>query len=445
MGCWSVWSWWRWQRRRHAIGARARRSGWRDAGALVVVSRGRRRRRGGAGRDAGSGRRCHRRRRLREPASVATARASRSRLWTFDDCNTQSSELADSASSTFIRHPAFRSLGVACVAGRDGQAVHLAKGDDVVYAPDQPDFVFDQGLTVAAWINPDRLAGTQSLVRKRLDGTSSFLLALDGKQLLFILKLTNGRVVGTAAPVQAGRFTHVAATYDGTQAVLYLDGVKVASARGAGTIAPGAGPDLPRQRRRRPPLRRYARQRLAEHAGRAGRHHPGDRLRAPPTDRRADARDEPRDARGHAGGVRPGDHQQQRRRSAPAPKPSSSSAASRSASTATFPSASSRSRPARPRIKRSTSPRARSSPPDPTRSRTSSSTTTSRGSKRSPARRWSSRRPRRPWRPAARRRRPSRSRPAATTSTATRCARPTGARTSSTVSIGRRWNGRTSA
>jgi hypothetical protein len=163
-------------------------------------------------------------------------------LWTFDDCNTQSSELADSASSTFIRHPAFRSLGVACVAGRDGQAVHLAKGDDVVYAPDQPDFAFDQGLTVAAWINPDRLAGTQSLVRKRLEGTSSFLLALDGKQLLFVLKLTNGRVIGTAAPVQAGRFTHVAATYDGTQAVLYLDGVKVASARGTGTIAPGAGP-----------------------------------------------------------------------------------------------------------------------------------------------------------------------------------------------------------
>ena len=104
--------------------------------------------------------------------------------------------------------------------------------------PTSPISLFDQGLTVAAWINPDRLAGTQSLVRKRLDGTSSFLLALDGKQLLFILKLTNGRVVGAAAPVQAGRFTHVAATYDGTQAVLYLDGMKVASARGTGTSLP---------------------------------------------------------------------------------------------------------------------------------------------------------------------------------------------------------------
>ncbi len=163
-------------------------------------------------------------------------------LWTFDDCNAQSSELADSAGSTFVHHPAFRSLGVTCVSGRVGEAVHLAKADDVVYAPDQPDFLFNQGLTVAAWINPDRLGGVQSLVRKRLDGTSSFLLALDGKQLLFILKLTNGRVVAVAAPVQAGRFTHVAATYDGAQAVLYLDGAAVARAQGAGTIAPGAGP-----------------------------------------------------------------------------------------------------------------------------------------------------------------------------------------------------------
>ncbi len=72
-----------------------------------------------------------------------------------------------------------------------------AKTDDVVYAPDQPDFLFNQGLAVAAWINPDRLGGTQTLVRKRLDGTSSFLLALEGKQLLFILKLTSGRVVAS--------------------------------------------------------------------------------------------------------------------------------------------------------------------------------------------------------------------------------------------------------
>lgn len=71
-------------------------------------------------------------------------------LWTFDDCNLQTSQLSDSANSSFIPHPAFRALSVACVAGRDGQAVRLAGSDDVVYAPDQPDFVFDAGLTVAA-------------------------------------------------------------------------------------------------------------------------------------------------------------------------------------------------------------------------------------------------------------------------------------------------------
>jgi endoglucanase len=163
-------------------------------------------------------------------------------LWTFDDCNAQSAQLADTATSSPIQHPAFRSLDVACVTGRDNLAVRLAGREEVVYAPDQPDFVFDGGLTVAAWINPDHLAGTQTIVRKRLDGSSAFLLALDDKRLIFVLRLTNGHVVGVSAPVQPGRYTHVTATYDGQQAVLYLDGAPAAHERGAGTIAAGAGP-----------------------------------------------------------------------------------------------------------------------------------------------------------------------------------------------------------
>jgi endoglucanase len=162
--------------------------------------------------------------------------------WKFDDCNTRSTELADSAASAGIAHRAFRAVSVACVAGKEGQAVRLAGSDDVVYAPDQPDFVFDRGLTVAAWIKPDRLVGTQNIVRKRQDQSSSFVLALDGKRLVLALRLTNGRVLGASAPIQAGRFSHVAATYDGRQVVLFINGAAVATARGTGTIAPGVGP-----------------------------------------------------------------------------------------------------------------------------------------------------------------------------------------------------------
>ena len=78
-------------------------------------------------------------------------------LWTFDDCNASNTGLADTA-FTSIPHPAFRSVSAACAAGIAGAAVKLATDEDIVYSPDQPDYVFDQGLTVAAWIKPDDTA-----------------------------------------------------------------------------------------------------------------------------------------------------------------------------------------------------------------------------------------------------------------------------------------------
>lgn len=164
--------------------------------------------------------------------------------WTFDDCGqTPSTELADTAFTSQITHPAYRAVAVACVPGISGAAVKLAADEDIIYSPDQADYVFDQGLTVAAWINPDRITGTQSIVRKRFDGSSSFVLGIDGRKVVFALKLANGRTVGlSAGGLTAGKFTHVAATYDGSDAILYVGGVAAAKAHAVGKIAPGSGP-----------------------------------------------------------------------------------------------------------------------------------------------------------------------------------------------------------
>jgi endoglucanase len=164
-------------------------------------------------------------------------------FWTMDDCNTNQTLLLDFAGASII-HPAFRAVSVACVAGASLQGVKLAGKDDIVYAPDQPDFVFDQGLTIAGWIKPNSLSGTQSIARKRFDGNSSFTLAIDDRKLNFVVRLTNGKLVGVAAPIKADRMTHVAATYDGQRVRLYIDGALAAKENGAGKIAPGAGPIL---------------------------------------------------------------------------------------------------------------------------------------------------------------------------------------------------------
>jgi hypothetical protein len=163
-------------------------------------------------------------------------------FWNLDDCNPFSTQLFDSEITSEITHPAFRAVSAACVASIDGQGVRLADTSDIIYAPDQPDFVFDQGLTVAAWINPDTTRGTQSVFRKRLDSSSSFVLAIDGGKLTFALRLTSGKTVGISTAIKAKRYTHVAATYDGKQALLYVNGAVATSANATGTIAPGAGP-----------------------------------------------------------------------------------------------------------------------------------------------------------------------------------------------------------
>jgi hypothetical protein len=163
-------------------------------------------------------------------------------FWKMDDCNSLSTQLIDSANSSPITHPAFRAVSAACVASIDGFGIQLAGTNDIVYAPDEPDFVFDQGLTVAAWIDLDSTSGTQSIFRKRLDSSSAFVLAIDGGKLTFALRLTSGKKVGVSAPIKPKRYTHVAATYDGAQAVLYVNGTVAASAKASGTIAPGAGP-----------------------------------------------------------------------------------------------------------------------------------------------------------------------------------------------------------
>lgn len=56
-------------------------------------------------------------------------------FWTLDDCNPQSTTLADSATTSQISHPAFRAVGAACVASIDGEGIRLGKTDDILYAP----------------------------------------------------------------------------------------------------------------------------------------------------------------------------------------------------------------------------------------------------------------------------------------------------------------------
>ena len=72
-------------------------------------------------------------------------------FWRFDDCNMDRTELSD---SSFFGHTAFRSVTAFCRPGVMNSGIGFDEDDDLVLVPDQPNFVFSEGFTVAAWVKP---------------------------------------------------------------------------------------------------------------------------------------------------------------------------------------------------------------------------------------------------------------------------------------------------
>lgn len=162
-------------------------------------------------------------------------------FWTFDDCNTTRTDLAD---SSFQGHSAFRTVPLSCAPGQTGQAAAFKALGDLVYAPDQPDFSLDEGVTIAAWVKPDRVDGVSTIFRKRDDANSALTLVIKDRSFQFVLKLASGRIVSISTPATANAWTHIAATYDGRVLRLYKDGQQVKQATALGKIANGRGPLL---------------------------------------------------------------------------------------------------------------------------------------------------------------------------------------------------------
>jgi hypothetical protein len=162
-------------------------------------------------------------------------------FWRFDDCNPQRTDLRDSSDNG---HLAFRNVDLTCPAGQEGLAVSFARQGDLVYSPDQPAYALDHGVTVAAWVRPNRVDKVQTLFRKRDDNTSSIALVINSRKFQFVLRLASGRLVSVSTPARANQWTHVAATYDGSYLRLYTGGELAAEVAANGTIARGVGPLL---------------------------------------------------------------------------------------------------------------------------------------------------------------------------------------------------------
>ncbi|MDD9941439.1 MAG: LamG domain-containing protein, partial [Myxococcales bacterium] len=162
-------------------------------------------------------------------------------FWRFDDCRRTRTDLRDSSNQG---HTAFRNVNLQCVPSQEGQAVSFEHRGDLVYAPDQPDYVLTEGVTVAAWVKPTTTDRVRTLLRKRDGATSAFALLLRRGEFIFVVRLASGRLAAVSAPAYANEWTHVAATYDNRYLRLYIGGQEASSQRAAGVLTASVGPLL---------------------------------------------------------------------------------------------------------------------------------------------------------------------------------------------------------
>jgi len=102
-------------------------------------------------------------------------------------------------------------------------------------------------MTVSAWVNPDILGGWRNIVE--MDRTSA--TKVNGWKMGFhdsraIVWTTYGvKDFISTTPIETGKWTHVASTWDGSQAIVYVNGKPDAPIPGGGVINVTDTADIP--------------------------------------------------------------------------------------------------------------------------------------------------------------------------------------------------------
>ncbi len=129
-------------------------------------------------------------------------------------------------------------------AGKHGKGLRFDGVDDYVKVRDSSAFDLTTGMTLEAWVRPTafgrRAAGV--IVKQRPRRVAYGLFASDGSRKRLATRVrVDGNSRASAGRLPLRRWTHVAATYDGTTLRLYRNGILRASRRVRGGIDASAG------------------------------------------------------------------------------------------------------------------------------------------------------------------------------------------------------------
>ena len=109
------------------------------------------------------------------------------------------------------------------VSGKAGNALNFDGANDYVEVPDAPLLRIGNQHTLSAWIKPDNTNNFRQIIGK---GAYSYNMAIFSGKIRYILY--NGITISqvdSVSTVPTGVWTHVACTYDGAQAKIYINGL----------------------------------------------------------------------------------------------------------------------------------------------------------------------------------------------------------------------------
>lgn len=152
--------------------------------------------------------------------------------WSWDACGGTGTTLTDDARRG---HPGSLISGVSCAVGKIGMAGRFDGVDDRVSVNNHSRFAAVTALTVAAWVNPSRLTGSQTIMAR----PGSWFLTIEGSNFVFKVLFPNGGsglANSVLTPATAVAWTHIAGVFDGATLAIYKNGVLAAKKTAVGQL-----------------------------------------------------------------------------------------------------------------------------------------------------------------------------------------------------------------
>jgi len=159
--------------------------------------------------------------------------------WSFDELSSTTT-LYDSQPLPAVASGT-KTGGVTAVEGRVGRGATLDGTSGYINIPNKTAYQMTSAMTLSAWAKP---TGTTGTIAGKWGTQNSYRLLLSGGKYAFSVTLSTGTVVTATATAAASTtaFSHVAGVFTGANAILYVNGVQVATASASGSLKSSTDP-----------------------------------------------------------------------------------------------------------------------------------------------------------------------------------------------------------